>query len=126
MNNVNWVRFGWGIFYLIAGIVLIFISFQVLEILKWLFVHWQDLAWVLGWSNIGIGAGLINSRNKDGKRDKDHMHYVLYFGFALFVATLAGISLAREGSALKYPLSALISLTVGFAAEKLNDLVPLK
>lgn len=77
MNNVNWIRFSWGIFYLIAGIGLIFISFQGLEILKWLFVHWQDLVWVLGWSSIGIGAGLINSRDKVGKRDRNHIHYIL-------------------------------------------------
>src|SRR3990167_3828295 len=94
-------RFCWGVGYLIAGMFLI-IVFKV----KY---HEIDLLWSLGWSSVGIGTWLINSRerNKDNARYNHWLHFVLYFGFALVVSTLAAFALGRcENGNLNLPLSA--------------------
>lgn len=79
---------------------------------------------------MGIGAGLLNSRisgvKKDNGVDKEFWHYVFYFGFALFVTSLASFALSRKDGILDYPLAALIALTLGFAAERIQDLAPIK
>lgn len=76
------------------------------------------------------GTGLLNSRRngveKDNSVEKEHWHYILYFGFAFFVSSLASFALSRKEGTLDYPLSALIALTLGFAAERIRDLASIK
>ena len=108
------IRFDWGIRYLYFGAISLILSKILVD---------KYLVWVIGWSSIGIGAWLINSRDNKGKRDGHHSHYLFYFGFALFVCSLAAFSTARQKSILDLPLSALIGLTMGFASERLNELI---
>lgn len=128
-GDVNRVRADWGFLYLIIGLTMLFLTS-----INWLFFikeHLSNLLWISSWSFIGIGAGLINSRTNKDKDDKEgrlkqHLHYIIYYIFAFFVSSLASFALSRKENILDYPLSALIALTLGFAADKINDLAPIK
>jgi len=120
-------RLSWAVFYLILGISFIFIVFNKSItfpiVYKWVGGHWDRLLWVVGWSSIGISAWLINSRK--GQRDKECLHYVFYFCFALFVSSLTAFALGKSSDgSFSFSLSALIGLTIGFASERLNELGP--
>lgn len=116
------IRFYWGLFYFIAGAILIILLFTGCK---------NEWGWTAGWSSVGIGAWLINSRERNKKNNTPErynhcLHFVLYFGFALVVSTLAAFALGRcKSGNLNFPLSALIGLTMGFASERLNDLNPM-
>ena len=89
--------------------------------------NWKDLLWIFSWSCIGIGAGLLNSRTDKSKNNEgnlnEHMHYIVYYPFVLFMSILASFALSREGGYLDYPKSTLIAVTLGFAAERIHDLL---
>jgi|GEM_PF-3739343 len=121
-------RLSWATFYLILGIILFIVivfkkKISLPVVYSWAIDHWDSLLWVIGWSSVGIGAWLINSRGSKGQQDKQCPHYVFYFGFALFVSSLTAFALGRnpDGS-FSFSLSALIGLTIGFASERLNEL----
>ena len=127
IGGSNKIRLGWGIFYLTVGAILLILLMHHSKAIAWLNNHWIDLFWVVGWSSFGVGAGLTNSRtigfDKDNKdRSKQNLHYIFYFTFAIFIASLASLALSREAGLLDYLRSALIAVTIGFAAERLNDL----
>lgn len=134
-ETLNYKRLGWGVAFFIIGVAL-FIApkfnpvYSCEMIYRWITYHYVDLLWVAGWSSVGIGIGLINSRTREKKekekecRDDQHLHYVMYYWiFALFLVSLAAYALGRScGGVLDKPLSALIGLTLGFAAERINQL----
>ena len=126
----NKKRLGYGAVFLAIGIVLICIAVHKFHIIDKMLKYYLELLWVAGWSSAGIGAGLINRRikEKEETRDKQHCHFIIYyFIFAFFVSGLAGFALGGyENGALNFSLSALISLTIGFSAKKLNELAPIK
>ena len=123
-GDVNKVRAGWSIIYLILGLILFALRVFVWGISR--FPHMEDILWIFSWSCIGIGAGLLNSReNKKGDRINQHLHYIIYYLFAFFVSSLSAFALSRKGDVLDYPQSALIALALGFAAERINDLAPI-
>ncbi|MFH1578187.1 MAG: hypothetical protein ABIC18_03850 [Candidatus Omnitrophota bacterium] len=129
-GETNPIRVRWGAGYLIVGVCLLVLRCLSLGVFDWIRFHWVDLSWVVGWANIGIGVGLLNSRvngaDKDTGVEKEHWHYIIYFCFALVVSSLASFALSRNEGILDYPLSALIALTSGFAAERINDLTLIK
>lgn len=129
----NKKRLLWAAVFLILGIVFLIAPICKFDIFNKILKHWLDLLWVCGWSSIGISAGLINRRirgedEKEGNKEDQSFHYVIYYLiFALFVSSLAAFALGGyENGTLNLSLSALIGLTVGFAAKKLNDLAPIK
>ncbi|MBW2045591.1 MAG: hypothetical protein JRI96_12025 [Deltaproteobacteria bacterium] len=126
-------RSEWGIRYLYIGVI--FILFFIIAILgSW--TGWViGFLWCLTWSSIGIGAGLINTRNH--KQDYP-LHLIGYYGFVLVVVSLASFSTALYISRLPilgelkqfgsvvackfYSLAALVGLICGFLGYKLQDL----
>ena len=128
-NVCNKKMYGFAVFS-ISGFILLAISKY--PIFNKIFQHLQDLFWVIGWSSMGIAASLFNRRgiSKDqkeqGKKNRECQtwHYIFYyFLFSLFISSLAGYAIGRgDGGSLNYPLAALISLTIGFSAKRLNDL----
>ena len=133
-EELNKKRLVWGVLFCLLGLCLLISSnFSWIRemIFSWIAAHWITLSWVIGWSSIGIGIGLINSRlrekkkNKEKKesRDDQHLHYTMYYLiFALPVVSLAAYVLAHDNGTLNKPLSTLIGITFGFAAEKINEL----
>lgn len=129
--KLNKKKLCWGFAFLILGIILLVFCWRnshvnlIQEIINRRFT----LFWVLAWSNVGIGIGLINRRIKENHekpkgRDDQHVHYIVYYlFFALLVTSLAAYALGKnEDGTLNKSLSALIALTLGFVAEKINEL----
>jgi hypothetical protein len=137
-NQTNQVRLNAGIIYFIAG-VLCLILFCILKwpnIVDWISKQ-VSLLWCLGWTAVGIGCGLINTRNLDGGGiDREYKHYfLLYYLLALLLVFLATITTGLlSGEILDtptpkfYALTALTSLILGLLAEDINKLIkwPLK
>lgn len=132
-EELNKKRLAWGVFFFVLGIsLLIAPKFNHIYemICRWIAYRWGTLLWVVGWSSIGIGIGLINSRTKEKKkkegksRDDQNLHYITYYLiFALSIVSLAAYALGRnDDGTLNKSLSALIGLTLGFAAERINQL----
>jgi len=126
LGKVNRKRLDWGILYFVVGLSLLVLMSYSPVMISWAYSNRLLLSWVVGWSAIGIGLGLINSRENGGKEkggvENEHLHYLLYFGFALFVSSLASFAFSRNMNGLNYLQSALIALTLGFAAERIRDL----
>ncbi|MDD5505932.1 MAG: hypothetical protein PHR73_04170 [Candidatus Omnitrophica bacterium] len=125
------IRFKFGVIYFVTGIILlgIFLGNKVFNILD---SYWPKIIWCAGWALFGIGCGLINSRYDDineGKSKKDRKknvggpaHYLFYFLFVGFIATLtAFVALeAYEDSEAKfYAVAALVAVVLGFTGDKL-------
>ncbi len=78
MAKIIEVRFRYGIAFLLSGLVLLgWICWRnICEILSWGAVHYRQVIWCVAWSLLGMGAGLINSRNKGSEY---HAKYLVYF-----------------------------------------------
>ena len=120
------IRYRYGAYSFIISAVLLglFLWFKRPTI----FTRHMEILWCLGWAAFGVGCGLINSRyddiNKKKKEDKDikknkggHMHYILYFSFVGFIATLAALTMIKNG----YTASALTGIVIGFTGDKLVE-----
>jgi len=117
-----------GIVYLAIGIVILIFRYD-----PWLHEMLFSLdpnktpPWCIGWSSIGIGAGLINTR-KDKPPSVWWLHYIWYYGFVLYIVSLASFvlpGLFRQetiDSKILDGLSTLIGLLGGFLGHKLYDL----
>jgi hypothetical protein len=120
-----------GVFYLLLGVAFLSAYFK----LQW-FLRLNRLLsdpaiqWCIGWSSIGVGAGLINTRT-DKAPSCFPLHYFGYYGFVLFVVCLAAYTGALYGSNESGPtfpsikffaLSALISVVGGFLGHKLYEI----
>lgn len=120
-----------GALYLLVGVA----SFTAYFHLQWfvkLLQLFSDPAiqWCAGWSSIGIGAGLINTRNEKAP-SCFLLHYIGYYGFALFVICLTAYTGALYGSGESGPvfsstkffsLSALIGVVGGFLCHNLYEI----
>ena len=125
----DWIRWRSAEGYLLISLIsFVIYSLLKIDILKSLNENMASIFWTSGWSSVGISAWLVNSRGrKQDERNKQYWHYVLYFGFALIISSLAAFALGRyENGDLNLSLSALIGLTMGFASERLNELDPIK
>jgi len=115
------IRYKYGVTYLGIGLCLL-ICFWFIK---------TEILWCLGWAAFGVGCGLINSRYDDinkGKEEKDikknkggDMHYIFYFSFVGFLATLAALTMNEDSSIKFYAVSALVAIVVGFTGDKLVD-----
>ncbi len=120
MNNT---RVLWGIIYFLVGVVLIscFAVIMWPALRAWVSQNHRLLIWSAGWSAVGIGLGLLNSRN-DGRRD--HLHYVTYFVFVFFVATLAALATSQlKEEPHSYIVSTLTGIAVGFSGDSLAGII---
>ena len=83
--------------------------------------------WCVGWSSIGVGAGLINTR-RNHSSSPWWLHYIGYYGFVLYVVSLASFVMPNlirnEASDPKIldALSALIGLLGGFLGDRLHEI----
>ena len=121
-----------GVFYFLLGVVLLVPLLWKVGWLLWIVetfkVH-PIFEWCLGWSSIGISAGLINTRF--AKPSCWLLHYVGYWGFVLVVVSLTSlvVGLYASGEPLDSPgdkfywLAALVGLVGGFAGHQLYELI---
>lgn len=82
----------------------------------------NGILWCTGWSAVGIGLGLWNDRENDTDRVKEHLHYITYFIFVWFIASLAGFSVFENGLR-SYAVSALTGIAIGFTGDSLAGLL---
>ena len=130
MDNIEKRQFA-GEIYCVLGATAILGS--ILLICPWLLLYLFNtgiipVLWCVGWSLVGGGAGLINTRNH--RQDKP-LHLVGYWGFVLLTVSIASfvISLYISGEAYPnlcvkfYSLSALLGLVFGFFGDIYRELV---
>lgn len=123
---VNKVRVGWGFLYLIVGVFLLTPRFFSLCNFDWVRSHWGTLSWIIGWSSLGIGLGLLNSRIKPSvqTRTRMNLHYITYFIFVLFIASLAAfVAFSARAGLRSYAASALTAIVIGFSGDSLAGLI---
>ena len=111
-----------GIIYGIIGICLIF-----LLTIFFLCIYGIEIFWCLGWSMIGIGVGLINSRNIP---QSSTLHLAGYWLFVLLTISIASFVIPLYISGEEYPnlfikfysLSALVGLLGGFLGDTFREI----
>lgn len=121
---LNLVRLIWCALYGLFGIILLIIFFVVKQpdFNKFFSTHYLNILWVVGWSAIGISAGLCNSLDDSTSVTRPYLHYITYFLFVLFVASLGGFVVflsVINNSLLAFASSALTAIVAGFAGDKL-------
>jgi len=92
---------------------------QLFSLLK---LNLSRILWCSSFSAGGIGAGLINSRERETK--KGNLYYFLCFIFVGFIATIAAFTatLTFNNSSLhSYATAALVGIIIGFTGEKLPE-----
>ena len=118
----NPTRLFWCKFYLMVGVVLGIIFFVLhCPVLKQaLNNNLYNLLWCSAWASLGISLGLYNDRESVNGRASDHIHYITYFPFVLFIAILATFAMTTFDHSLKsYAASALITIAIGFSGDSL-------
>ncbi len=125
---MNKKRFVWGILYLLSGFsVMIWLNITGnLNFLQFIKDYLKQILWCLGWSATGIGSGLINSRNIGVDKPESVVnkcsHYIFYFVFVLFIATLTALLtflMIKDCIVLSYIASALVGIVIGFMGDSL-------
>ena len=69
----------------------------------------------MSFSLVGVGAGLINTRDHNGEKDRQIKHYVLYDGFVTVVALFIAMGVLFE---LNGAFSASTALIIGFLEDR--------
>ncbi len=130
VNGINCIRVVVSLFYFLCGIILVYFSTSKFgKLVAFFSSNKLVIFWCIGWSAIGIAAGLWNSRNDNAPIARRKEHYFMYFLFVLFIASLAAVVafLSATKSNLAYTFSALVAMVVGFAGDKLaGDILKLK
>jgi len=109
-----------GFIYLGVGIYL-----TCLLIGYFLGIYGVEIPWCIGWSMIGIGAGLINTRNHP---QSGLLHLLGYWGFVLLTVSIAAFTIplyipgGNLASIKFYALSALLGLVLGFLGDIFREL----
>ena len=117
-----------GVIYLALGTFFLLFSLKIikfieaLNILIYVFSK-SSIQWCIGWTCIGIGAGLINTRNH--LYENWYLHHIGYYGFVLVAVSLLSLVIAVYNSGVDlvtpnikfYSLSALIGLIGGFLGD---------
>jgi len=117
-----------GILYLVFGAILLLILIFKINLLlalkELIFLFSQSsVAWCIAWTSIGIGAGLINTR--DLPYGNWWLHILGYYGFILLSVSLLSFVVAvyysnngwTEPHMKFYSLAALIGLVGGFLGD---------
>jgi hypothetical protein len=110
--KVNKYRRWWSISFGVFGIMLVIIFLK----------RECPVGLCVGFSAFGIGCGLYNSRTDQSERASNLLHYILYFGFVLVIATLAAfvaMGSFKDDTVRSYVAAALTGIAVGFAGDKL-------
>jgi len=119
-----------GKVYFVLGVTVIFVSsLLICPELVCLFnkAIIGSILWCIGWSCVGGGAGLINTRTHP---QSENLHLIGYWGFVLLVVSIFSFAVSLYGSG-EYPnlsvrfysLSALLGLVGGFLGDIFRDLV---
>jgi hypothetical protein len=119
------LRVGFGIVYLVLGIL---ICFEIPQTICFLCIYGVEILWCFAWSLMGAGAGLINTRNHP---QNSLLHLLGYWFFIIVAVSLTAftLSLYKSGdgysylNAKFYSLSALIGLIGGFLGHVFYDIV---
>ena len=123
--KTNPIRKEAGIVYYAVGSFVLFICL-VLKIWSNAGILIVTLLWCFGWSAIGIGAGLINTRKHNkSKLDRSRKHYyLLYYPLAILIIFLTSLSVAfsiNDGVSKLVPqfysMIPLVGLVFGMYAE---------
>ncbi len=122
-----------GRFYLALGVVIVVATVylklcDVLVTFVLSLITSFTLWWCVGWSFIGIGTGLINTRNHP-KPPHWFLHYVGYYLFVLVVVSLASFVTPfwlfqhtwNDMSPETLSLRALVALVGGFEGWRLSE-----
>ncbi|MDD5692096.1 MAG: DUF2934 domain-containing protein [Candidatus Omnitrophica bacterium] len=120
------LRFGFGLIYLLIGFFLVFFATPLVK--YYLYFYGIEIYWCIGWSMIGAGAGLINTRNQP---QSGVLHLLVYWVFIILVVSIISftISLYKAGNIYSvlnikfYSLSALIGIIGGFLGYIFHDLI---
>lgn len=120
----NLVRLIWCGLYGLFGIILLIIFFVIKQpnFNNFFSTHYLNILWVIGWSAIGISTGLCNSLDDKSVPARSYLHYITYFPFVLFIASLAAFVVflsVINNNLLAFASSALTAIVVGFAGDKL-------
>lgn len=126
--SINETRLGWGWGYGMFGVflLLVFLIIKIPEAIDFIRNNYMSILWCAGWTAIGIGLGLYNSRTTRGATKilgshklilESHKHYYTLFLFVLFVGTIAAFI------ALKYSYAAacLTAISIGFLGDRLTE-----
>lgn len=134
------LRSKWGTAVLFTGFCLVSSPFALIWLSRSLpglvqfLSNFTMLIWCLGWTYVGIGAWLINSRDHHKKKkSSSHWHYASYFGlFAPTVVTFFVLAIILDASqetldgvgaaARAYSFGAAFGLIGGFMSESIYPL----
>ena len=138
-KKIYWERLIAGVLYFIFGVLILRNHAGTLNyILEGFHANEQSVHWCVAFSSLGIGIGLINTRNHPTPSDfcwciNWPLHFIGYSGFVLVVISLtsfiAGAAACGESfdftqsDAMFYPAAALTGLVGGFFGHSLQDLV---
>lgn len=114
-----------GIIYLFIGAVGFYYLFPLIQ--YFISIYIIEVLWCVSWSMIGVGIGLINTRNNP---QINALHLIGYWLFVSLVVSMTSfaISLYISGENLSnlfikfYSISALLSLLGGFLGDIFRDL----
>jgi len=110
-----------GAFLALGTFLLCVVIFRnALECFSFIATHKWQILWCAAAAFMGMGAGIINSRDHGSER---HTHYWVYFvPFVFPIATIAGFVaglIADKSEVIFYLVSFLVSLSVGFSGDAL-------
>lgn len=124
---MNLVRLVWCGLYGLFGIIILIIFFveKKPDFNKFFCSHYLNILWCIGWSAIGIAIGLCNSIDDKTSVTRAYLHYITYFLFVLFIASLVAFValLSASNNYLAYASSALMATLVGFAGDRLANII---
>ena len=118
------LRYRYGLaFFIFGGLLLIFSIFgkNIASAFDLISAHIKQIVWCAGASFVGVGAGIINSRDRGSKH---HKHYWIYFvpfvfPMAILSGLVAGLLASKDQPVVFYLSSLLVSISVGFSGDSL-------
>jgi len=92
----------------------------------WIINNWLIILWCISWSALGIGLSLFNDRDNNSEVAKRISHYITYFPFVWFLASLlasAYSGILTSATFEHYAMAAAIALSTSFAGDRLAGLL---
>ncbi|MDD5027326.1 MAG: DUF2934 domain-containing protein [Candidatus Omnitrophica bacterium] len=116
----------------IAGLIYLAIGISLVTPLArcFFYVYWFEIFWCIGWTMLGAGVGLINTRNQS---QGGWLHLVGYWGFIIVAVSIISFTVSLYASGNIYPywdldikfysLAASIGLIGGFLGYTFHELI---
>ena len=127
MQHTNPRRVFWATIYVFLGVAAL-VAFCVEvnpEWREWFVANRPIILWCVGWSAIGIGLGLWNDRNAKDELSKSQPHYLMYFPFVWFFASVVAFTAfytVSDGRAA-YAAALAAGLAAGFSGDRLAGIL---